>query len=80
MRVMFGLSDKDFKAAIVKMLQQSLTDLKPVKNRNLQQMDIKSLQRSRRCREEPNRKFPTGKYNKWNLKAQSMGSIAEWTG
>ena len=73
MTEMLGLSDKDFKAAIVKMFQWAITNVLETNKKG------KSQQRSRWYKEELNGNFRTKKtYTNQNLKTQLMDSITEW--
>lgn len=76
---MLDLSDKDFKATIIKMFQWAMTNM-------LKTNEIESQQRNRRY-EEPNGNLRTEEHNNWNkismdvLKSRMEGTegrISRW--
>ena len=72
---MAELSDKDFKAIIIKIFQQAIMNMLETNEKLESSSKEKFKQRNRKYKEKLNRNFITKKYNK---NSQWMGSTAEW--
>lgn len=71
------LSDKDFKAIMIKIFQQTIMYMLETNEKLESSSKEKFKQRNRKYKEKLNRNFITKKYNK---NSQWMGSTVEWRG
>lgn len=72
---MLELSDKDFKAPIVKMLKWAIANVVESNENKIWKFQRRNI----RSKEEPNVHFGTGKENN-QYKNQWIGSTTEWMG